>query len=266
MMHQLDLRIRAVAVVAFGLLGGCASSPATTDEPATLVALDDSGRITYTGYITTAANQRVMELFEGASEKPGTVLISSGGGSTEAGMDLAEWILDHNLEVEVGNYCLSSCANYVFLAGKVKKLGRESVVVWHGSMWQESLDRPADPASADFNPRTLAQRERETRFFDRIEVDNLITVYGQRLGLPLRYRLRWLFGGGALLGFDYDLEDMGRFGVSNIELVDGEWDWREHRPELAPRVRRVVLEEDYQFTLNRFGDRLRPQSATPPVR
>ena len=258
MMHQFDLRIPAVAVIAVGLLGGCASSPATRDETATRVALDESGRIAYIGSITTAANERVMEIFEGASEKPETVLISSGGGSTEAGMDLAEWILDHNLDVEVGDFCLSSCANYVFLAGNVKKLGRESVLLWHGSMWQESFDRLADPASAEFRPSMLAGRERETRFFDRIGVDNLITVHGQRLGVPWRYRLRWLFGRG-LVGFDYDLKDLERFGVSNIELVDGEWDWREHKPEWASRVRRVVLEEDYEFTLNRFGDRLGPQ-------
>jgi hypothetical protein len=261
MMHQFDLRIPAVAVIAIGLLGGCASSPATRDEPATRVALDESGRITYIGSITTAANERVVEIFEGASEKPETVLISSGGGSTEAGMDLAEWILDHNLDVEVGDFCLSSCANYVFLAGNVKKLSRESVLLWHGSMWQESFDRLADPASSEFRPSTLAERERETRFFDRIGVDNLITVYGQGVGVSYRYWRYFLrlFGGEQLVGFDYDLNDLQRFGVSNIELVDGEWDWREHRPEWASRVRRVVLEEDYEFTLNRFGDRPGPQ-------
>jgi hypothetical protein len=261
MMRQLDLRIATIAIIAVALLGACASSPATRDEPATRVALDESGRITYIGSITTAANARVMEIFDEASEKPQTVLISSGGGSTEAGMDLAEWILDHNLDVEVGDDCLSSCANYVFLAGNVKKLGRRSVLLWHGSMWQESWDRLADPASPEFRPSILAGRERETRFFDRIGVDNLITVYGQqRVGFYQywRYFLR-LFGDEKLIGFDYDLRDMGRFGVSNIELVDGEWNWRELRPGAAAQVRRIVLEEDYEFTLNRFGGRPGPK-------
>jgi hypothetical protein len=258
MKYKFDLLRLAVAFTAASALTGCVSSPAASRETETRVALDESGRITYVGSITTAANERAMEIFEAAQDKPETVLIFSGGGSTQAGMDLAEWILDHNLDVEVGDLCFSSCANYVFLAGNVKKLSRESVLVWHGSMWQESFDRFADPDDAEYRPSLVEQRERETRFFDRIGVDNLITVYGQGPVVRWRDRLRWLFGGEAVLGFDYDLDDLQRLGVSNIDLVDGEWNWREYAPEWASRVRRVSLEEDYEFTLNRFGDRLGP--------
>jgi len=258
MKHKLNLPRLAIAFTAASALTGCASSPAASPEIETRVALDESGRITYVGDITTAANERVMEIFEGSQDKPATLLIFSGGGPIEAGLDLGEWILDHNLDVEVGDLCFSSCANYVFLAGNVKKLRRGSVLMWHGSAWQESFDRFADPNDAEYRPSFVEARERETRFFDRIGVDNLITVYGQGLGVRWRDRLRWLFGGGALLGFDYDLDDLQRLGVSNIELVDGDWNWREYAPEWASRVRRVSLEEDYELTLNRFGDRWGP--------
>jgi hypothetical protein len=257
MKHKFDRLRLAVAFTAASALTGCASSTAALREHETRVALDESGRITYVGDITAAANKRVMEIFETSQDKPKTLLIFSGGGSTEASMDLGEWILDHALDVEVGDLCFSSCANYVFLAGNVKKLRRESVLMWHGSEWQESWDRFADPNDAEYRPSFIEKRERETRFFDRIGVDNLITVYGQgRPGVRWRNRLRWLFGREAVLGFDYSLDDLQRLGVSNIDLVDGEWNWREYAPEWASRVRRVSLEEDYEFTLNRFGDRL----------
>jgi hypothetical protein len=192
-----------------------------------------------------------MGLYERAEVKPETFVISSPGGSIKAGLDLGEWILDNGLAVEVDKLCASSCANYIFVAGREKGLRRHSILLWHGSAWQRSFDRFADPSHPGHSDSFAELRERESRFFDRIGVDNLITVSGQkfRVGDMFRRLIR-----RPLQGFDYDLEDLSRMGVSNIRLVDGEWDWRKYR---SVPVRRVSLGDDYEFTLSRFQERAR---------
>src|SRR5687767_1200894 len=74
MKHKFDLLRLAVAFTASAFTG-CASSPAASPETETRVALDESGRITYVGDITTAANERAMEIFEASQDKPETLLI-----------------------------------------------------------------------------------------------------------------------------------------------------------------------------------------------
>lgn len=254
---------RLPALLASLLLVACAGGPEgapdrpADDSPGTRVELDEEGRLSYVGPLTAEANTRALEIFEAARVEPRTLLITSGGGSIEAGLDLAEWILEEGLDVEVGGYCLSSCANYVFLAGDRKKLREGSVVFWHGSAWQESFDDLVDPNRPDFQPSLLEARRREVRFFDRIGVDNVITVYGQG-GFRISAIFRWLMR-RPTLGFDYSLEDLERMGVRGVVLVDGTWEWREHRPEYERRVRRVSLDDDYEFTQSRFAGRLPPE-------
>lgn len=211
----------------------------------TTVTLDADNTIVYEGDITAQANTRAMELFEQAPSPPRRLLITSNGGKLMEGLDLAEWIVRQQLDVEVGEQCLSSCANYIFPAGRTKWLRRDSVLVWHGSAWQASLDAMADPNHADYAPLLVETRRRETQFFADLDVDNLITIYGQTTGR--RFRLR------RAVGFDYALSDLKRFGITNIELIDGEWNWRTHKPKNADRVIRVELDDDYRFTLNRFS-------------
>ena len=65
-------------------------------------------------------------------------------------------------------------------------------------------------------------------------------------------QLASLFGKNTA-GYDYSLEDMARFGVTNIVLSDAEWDWRKYRADKKHLVKRVPLTEDFSFTLNRFA-------------
>jgi len=62
------------------------------------------------------------------------LVITSGGGLVDAALDLAEAVHARHLDVEVPSTCLSSCANYVFPAGRRKLLARPGAVRWHGTM------------------------------------------------------------------------------------------------------------------------------------
>lgn len=60
------------------------------------------------------------------------LIITSTGGDLYAGMSLGDFINRNRISVEVDDYCISSCANYVFLAGAKKILNTDSLVIFHG--------------------------------------------------------------------------------------------------------------------------------------
>ena len=174
----------------------------------------------YTGPITPEAVARARGLLE-ASPQVTEVVIHSEGGDVEAGMDFGEAIHGRGLDVRVeGGLCMSSCANYVFPAGRHKTIEPGSLVLWHGSMLQEGLARDVDFSRAEeqlgrplrFLERWQARRaarefvrskgRRQDAFYDRIGVDGAITVIGQRQGC----RCNWTLSIG----------DMARFGVLDV--------------------------------------------------
>lgn len=208
-----------------------------------------NGDLVYEGPITKALNQDVFEAFDKADTKPRRLIISSPGGDIGLGMDLGEWVNEHNLDVEVSNLCASSCANYVFTAANRKYLRKNSILIWHGSAWQENWNTSELPESF-FSEYLTPMRERETIFFEKLGVDNLLTIYGQTNNTMWQHLL--LFFGQYNTGWDYSLEDMNRFGISNIILIDKEWDWRKYRPNKSNKVMRVNISNEYTFKLRRF--------------
>ena len=63
--------------------------------------------------------------------------VDSDGDVIGEGMKLGHWIFDHNVDVPVDGLRFSSCANYVFTAGRIKTLMAGSIVGWHGSERQD---------------------------------------------------------------------------------------------------------------------------------
>lgn len=208
----------------------------------------DYNALHYDGPITQENNQKLFSEFDNATDKPDLLIISSGGGDIIQGMALGKWVHDHNLNVEVGVVCASSCANYVFPAGNIKFLNKDSVLLWHGSAWQQEWEGSEDIEG--FSVAINAMRKQETEYYADLEIDNLFTVYGQQIK-PLKERFLNYFGYGPD-GFDYSLEDMSSVGINNVILKDGEWNWRHYRADKKSRVTRVKLPDDYHFTLRRF--------------
>lgn len=249
------------AIVALLLIAGCASTPDAPPrlppEPGEHGAIDARGRLQYAGMITPSANAVVMESFDRAEVKPQTLLITSPGGGIVAGMDLGEWILDNQLDVEIGGLCFSSCANYVFVAGATKILRSYSLLGWHGSAFQEEWDTRADPEHPEYSPAFAETRARESRFYDRIGVDNVITLYYFDHDVSVfswrGFRHTVLSRRGPISGWYYSLEDLERMGVRNVVLADGEWAWQEYWPRDVSQVWLISLEDDYEFTSSRFA-------------
>ncbi len=185
--------------------------------------LDDGNQLHYEGLLDADSNELLYSLFKQATVKPDTLVISSGGGDVLLGLDVGNWIYDNNLSVVIEKACLSSCANYIFTAANRKGLNKNSIIFWHGSSWQKNIDKLHRQGIEYF----VALRKREIEFFKKIKVDHRITTYGLN-----RYsfwsRLGAFFTADPIVGFDFSIEDMAKFGVTDVYEVDGHWDWRKY--------------------------------------
>lgn len=146
--------------------------------PSTTVERVGDG-IVFRGRIEATSTSKFLELLR----EPGItrLVITSRGGLVEAALDMAEAIVERGLDVEVPQACLSSCANYVFPAGRRKALGHARAVGWHGNMThvlrlqQTGQASWGEPQMED--ARRLARREQA--FFRRIGVDGFVCWFGK---------------------------------------------------------------------------------------
>lgn len=200
------------------------------------VAINSDGNIEYVGSITAEKNMKVFALYDSSPVKPERFIITSAGGNTDYGIQLGEWLLENQLAVEIGDYCMSSCANYVFLAAREKIIGKHSFIGFHGGLLQRA-DLPfADKkylqvvseltVTCDlelFHQSYKSQlafpfsdsRLRECLLMQSAGVDYKILVVGQFE----KYRTQILpFG-----FWSYDLDALAALGVNHLTLKDGTW-------------------------------------------
>ena len=184
-------------------------------------------RLRYRGELTENGLAALKSLAAGTEV---TVLeIDSAGGEIVVSMDFGLWIHERGLDVAVDRACLSSCANYVFPAGRNKRIGPGAVVAWHGSARQAGLLEQMNASVEDqIAGRALSRAEREreiaqarkanetyltdailkqARFFHLIGADEYVALVGNEV-----YGVR---------GFFYlSVEDMARFGIDKVSAPE----------------------------------------------
>lgn len=220
-------------------LSGCATTPPIMEIPVADISIVGESFI-YRGSIHRESNERLFELAESVDLAPTTLVITSKGGETIAGIELGRWVFRNRLDVTITEYCLSSCANYVFPAGIRKTLEPSAALAWHGGSMQEEWGdacsnipkavREQGVRCADIEKLQREKLEEfktaEKSFFAEIGVDQRVTVLGQ----DPQYDCR---GRAASLGWDYSIEDMGRLGIENIEVRNGEWQPESPTPDMT---------------------------------
>ena len=194
----------------------CIANPAIAD-----ISLA-AGAAYYTGSISAEQNQRFFEAVQGKAVK--RMVITSSGGEVEAGIALGLWVFNHRLNIEVPEYCLSSCANYVFLAGHHKSIGAGAIVAWHGNynhlkqtgLWQDGIAsrmerHGEDAATARVQVREDVERlvDLERDFFARIGVNEYLCWIGK---VPPYNAPNYYF---------LSRQDMARFGVTHVQTPPG---------------------------------------------
>lgn len=227
--------MRTICWLALIAIAGCGAPPRGA-EPSLAervhVAGDvsverDGNAVIYRGELTDRGLLALKELAAGRSID--TLIVDSAGGEIVAGMDFGDFVLERQLNVTVEGVCLSSCANYVFPAGRRKAILPGSVVAWHGSAKQPGLldelhaiteravkarrlppGREAEEivrvrqVNVDYLTGAIVRQE---AFFDRIGVDEYITRIGNEI-----------YG---VAGFYYlSVEDMARFGIREVSAPE----------------------------------------------
>lgn len=208
------------------LISGCATidSSEKTAKPKTKVFIDQNYALNYVGSINEDANSRLFELYHKASSKPTKLKISSPGGNVMEGLQLGNWVFDNKLDVMVDKVCASSCANYVFPAGKIKYLHKHSALIWHGNSYQENIDK----SFQNGEPFAVKYREAEDAFYKKINIHPMLAEYGHKEFTFWNFLYHYF---KDTVGYDYSISDMQLFGIRNIKLIENSWEWREHHPQ-----------------------------------
>ncbi|MFT5541612.1 MAG: hypothetical protein ACI97K_001072 [Glaciecola sp.] len=128
------------------------------------VSRTNNGEIRYFGPIDMDRVEKFKRLYQ-----PGDrLLVNSNGGSLHAGIEMGNFIHQKRMTVEVIDLCISSCANYIFLAGETKVLNKNALVVFHGGPKQAnflSLMEQAEYSNAE--PGTT---------FGRADYEGVVTI------------------------------------------------------------------------------------------
>lgn len=241
-----------------------AETPRARSDAQTVVRLEGES-IIYQGLLTEAANEKAAELYDRSSRKPQAVHITSIGGSAIAGMQLGSWIAAHDLAVHVSTKCFSSCASYVFPAGRIKILEPTAILLWHGGATQpitegeleNLLDGVLAELSADERGELLRHRSRESlihelkrsreylmmqerEYFAMLGVDSRLATLGHL------YQHELLEPDDHYVGWDYSLDDLARLGVRDA-VVAGDRAWTPAREIEGGRIYRLELSSLSQF-------------------
>ena len=145
---------------------------------ATSVRLDGDA-IFFTGRIDGASVAEFLRLLRDPAVA--RLVIQSQGGLVAPALDMAEAVHERGLDVEVAQACLSSCANYVFPAGRRKLLSGPEAVGWHGNMAHVLYRQQRGEEQWGEGPMAQARElaQREDAFFRRIAVDGFVCWFGK---------------------------------------------------------------------------------------
>lgn len=150
--------LRLACAVGLLALAGCAARPAPQ-----VVFIDlDGDVLTYRGAIVVNSYARLQAVV--GSRPVRALKISSGGGAVTEGIDIARWVHRHGIDVIVDGECFSSCANYIFPAGREKHIVAGGIVGWHGTiehlLYQHKKGLRSSSAKVMASMETAAAKER----------------------------------------------------------------------------------------------------------
>jgi len=223
----------------------------------------DEEKIYYYAVINEENFEFLKKIYISAKIKPTKLIINSIGGNGLSGINIGKWVYQNNLTIEITQYCLSSCANYIFPSGVKKILHKDALLGWHGGYFQESL---SEQITALYNGEhvggdheaTLSLRSQTKDknhpcwSFENLDIQKLTHIEKQKhiqhdenclrflkkkesdffksIGVDsnLPYygqtqKYRKQFSKERYKMFYYSIEDMDHMGIKNIQLEDGIW-------------------------------------------
>jgi hypothetical protein len=105
-------------------------SACSTHKPSIKLSNIDANILRIIGDVDPETEKDIMHAIERGVTK---ILITSGGGEVKANIRVAMAIREKGIRLEVVDYCMSSCFNYLFLAAKERNIQPNSVLGFHGT-------------------------------------------------------------------------------------------------------------------------------------
>jgi hypothetical protein len=209
-------------------------------EPAEVRVLGDT--VYYTGNMSKASSAAFDAAVAGIPRGQITrVVMYSGGGDTVAGRHVGRWVKSMGVVVEVDTICFSSCADYVFPAGRARVIRADAFVGWHGNERQFAVLAARHGVSlADelrrFAPKELSA-EQQDAFLRELSETLKVTqkdeadFYAQ-LGLNDAFAVCAVgdepeerFGFAGRKGWGFSIDDMALLGLTDtVYLGDGSYE------------------------------------------
>jgi hypothetical protein len=203
-------------------LGASATYSADVSNPLLAIPIigTENAVISYTGPLSKEGTGKVLPLIESNQFK--TLRINSRGGDVMAAIEFASAVFDHGLDVEVTELCNSSCANYIFPAGRRKTISLGAFVMWHGDARQkdfmavlqqlETVERAVGYAAMTNDQRNRLDFERSSiaaqdALYAKLGIDGRIARFGQEIDPPIAF---WAMPKDA----------MAAFGIVNVSAPD----------------------------------------------
>ena len=181
-------KIACLSVLAASL---CLTVTARADEP-TFSLSKEGQTIVFKGGIDKVSSEALIAAI---NEGPNRIVITSQGGSMEDALNIAEVMQKHKIVLEVKDYCISACANFLFIAASEKKLLPDAVLGFHGGSTSSSAKKDTirkAKASKNETVRQVAQMlERTWTFYESVGFDDELIVISGKLtrSVPTVYRV-----------------------------------------------------------------------------
>jgi hypothetical protein len=118
----------------------------------------DGDTVYVNGVIDEVAAQLLNAEFDNGARK---LVIQSKGGDAAAALSVAENMLKYDVDIVVDKYCMSACANYLFLAGRQKSLQAGALLGYHGGLvgadaaFYAAIGVDVDSIANNYNPATI---------------------------------------------------------------------------------------------------------------
>ena len=167
------------------------------------------------------------------------IVVSSAGGITTSAREVASWVHDMGLVVEVDTVCFSSCANYVFPAGKSRVIRKDAFVGWHGNergmaieamrkggTLREEFKNTLPPEDLEKPPEALevyldqlvesatASHRDEAAFYAKLGLNDAFSVCAVGTVAFAKYPAL-----ETKQGWGFSIKDMNRLGLTNIRYL-----------------------------------------------
>lgn len=207
-----------ILTILFAGLTGCSNAP--EDLPIADISVSNNAF----ELVGETSSESVDALFKLADAHPNikTFRVTSQGGDPMAAMKWGYYLYQNDFNIEVIDYCLDSCANYYFTAAHERTLIDSAVVAWSGGAqndsWVQTWSFYIFPGFRSMVEHYLdAFLRRETRFFNRVNVDQDITNFGfdEQVGC---------MNDSEYDGFYYSVADLLLLGVSKTSREEVSWE------------------------------------------